>query len=64
VNTRTPSLLDPCCARSVVRRTSTGENGFTYGLLHQQQPDAGRLHEGDIIATWRNLRRKVRDLAA
>jgi hypothetical protein len=25
-----------------------GENGFTYRLLHQQQTDAERLHEGDI----------------
>jgi hypothetical protein len=40
-----------------------GENGFTYGLLHQQQTEAGRLHESDITATWRDLRRSVRSLA-
>jgi hypothetical protein len=40
-----------------------GENGFTYRLLHQQQTDAERLHEGDITRAWRDLRRSVRDLA-
>jgi hypothetical protein len=33
---------------------------FTWGLLHQQQTDAGRLDEGDITGAWRDLRRSVR----
>jgi CHAD domain-containing protein len=40
-----------------------GENGFTYGVLHQQQTEAGRLHAGDITRAWRDLRRSVRKLA-
>ena len=60
---------DAVVARPVLREIGIqahldGENGFTYGLLHQMQTEAGRLHEGDITATWRNLRRRVRDLAA
>jgi CHAD domain-containing protein len=59
---------DAVVARPVVREIGMaahldGENGFTWGLLHQQQTDAGRLHEGDIAA-WQNLRRRVRKLAA
>jgi CHAD domain-containing protein len=59
---------DAVVARPVLREIGIaahldGENGFTYGLLHQQQTDAGRLHEGDINASWRDLRRSVRDLA-
>jgi CHAD domain-containing protein len=60
---------DAVVARPVLREIGIaahldGENGFTYGLLHQQQTDAGRLHEGDITAAWRDLRRTVRDLTA
>jgi CHAD domain-containing protein len=60
---------DAVVARPVLREIGIaahldGENGFTYGLLHQQQTDAGRLHEGDITAAWRDLRRVVRQLAA
>jgi CHAD domain-containing protein len=60
---------DAVVARPVLREIGIqahldGENGFTYGLLHQMQTEAGRLHEGDITATWRDLRRRVRDLAA
>ena len=60
---------DAVVARPVLREIGIqahldGENGFTYGILHQQQTDAGRLHEGDITAAWRDLRRRVRDLAA
>jgi hypothetical protein len=40
-----------------------GENGFTYGLLHQQQTDAGRLHEATSPGLGADLRRSVRDLA-
>ena len=44
---------DAVVARPVLREIGMaarldGENGFTYGLLHQQQTDAERLHEGDI----------------
>jgi hypothetical protein len=38
-------------------------DAFTYGLLYQQQTDAGRLHEGGITQAWRDLRRSVRKLA-
>ena len=60
---------DAVVARPVLRDIGIaahleGENGFTYGLLHQQQTEAGRLHEGDITAAWRDLRRTVRDLSA
>jgi hypothetical protein len=41
-----------------------GENGFTYGLLHQLQTDIGRLSEGEITQAWRDLRRSVRELGA
>jgi CHAD domain-containing protein len=59
---------DAAVARPVLREIGIaahldGENGFTYGLLHQQQTDAGRLQEGDITAAWHNLRRSVRHLA-
>lgn len=58
---------DAVVARPVLREIGIaahldGENGFTYGLLHQQQTDAGRLHEGDITTAWRTLRRRVRAL--
>ena len=60
---------DAVVARLVLREIGiaahlAGENGFTYGLLHQQQTDAGRLHEGDITTAWQDLRRSVRQLAA
>jgi CHAD domain-containing protein len=59
---------DAVVARPVLREIGMaahldGENGFTYRLLHQQQTDAERLHEGDITRAWRDLRRSVRDLA-
>ena len=40
-----------------------GENGFSWGLLYQQQTDAGRLHEGEITTSWKDLRRRVRSVA-
>jgi CHAD domain-containing protein len=60
---------DAVVARPVLRELGVqahldGENGFTYGLLHQQQTDAGRLSETEITGAWRNLRRLVRDLAS
>jgi CHAD domain-containing protein len=60
---------DAVVARPVLREIGVqahldGENGFTFGILHQQQTDAGRLHEGDITAAWKKLRRRVRNLAA
>jgi CHAD domain-containing protein len=60
---------DAVVARPVLREIGIaaqldGENGFTYGLLHQQQTDAGRLHERDIAIAWRDLQRSVRKLAA
>jgi CHAD domain-containing protein len=60
---------DAVVARPVLREIGMAahldwENGFTYGVLHQQQTDAGRLHEGDITAAWKELRRTVRNLAA
>ncbi|HYZ09570.1 MAG TPA: CYTH and CHAD domain-containing protein [Pseudonocardiaceae bacterium] len=60
---------DAVVARPVLREIGIaahldGENGFTYGLLHQQQTEAGRLHEGDITTAWRDLRRSVGKLAA
>jgi CHAD domain-containing protein len=60
---------DAVVARPVLREIGIqahldGENGFTWGILHQQQTDAGRLHEGDITTTWRDLQRRVRNLAA
>ena len=59
---------DAVVARPVLREIGMqahldGENGFTYGLLHQQQTDAGRLHDGEISTAWKDLRRRVRDLA-
>ena len=39
-----------------------GENGFTYGLLHQLQTDIGRLSGAEITQAWRDQRRSVRDL--
>ena len=59
---------DAVVARPVLREIGIaahldGENGFTYGLLHQQQTDAGRLHDGEISTAWKDLRRRVRDLA-
>jgi len=60
---------DAVVARPVLREIGIaahldGENGFTYGILHQRQTDAGRLHEGDITRAWRRLRHDVRDLAS
>jgi CHAD domain-containing protein len=60
---------DAVVARPVLREIGIqahldGENGFTWGILHQQQTDAGRLHDGDITATWQDLQRRVRKLAA
>jgi len=60
---------DAVVARPVLREIGIaahldGENGFTYGMLHQQQTEAGRLHEGDITPAWKELRRSVRNLAA
>jgi CHAD domain-containing protein len=59
---------DAVVARPVLRELAVaahldGENGFTYGLLHQQQTDAARLSESDINQAWRDLRRSVHDLA-
>jgi CHAD domain-containing protein len=59
---------DAVVARPVLREIGIaahldGENGFTYGLLHQQQTDAERLHDGEISTAWKDLRRRVRDLA-
>jgi CHAD domain-containing protein len=59
---------DAVVARPVLREIGMaahldGENGFTYGILHQQQTDAGRLQGADITAAWRDLRRGVRKLA-
>ena len=59
---------DAVVARPVLREIGVqahldGENGFTYGILHQQQTDAGRLEGADITAAWRDLRRGVRKLA-
>ena len=58
---------DAVVARPVLREIGMqahleGENGFTYGLLHQLQTDIGRLSEGEITQAWRDLRRSVRDL--
>ena len=60
---------DAVVARPVLREIGMvahldGENGFTYGMLHQQQTDIGRLSEGEITQAWRDLRRSVRDLGA
>jgi CHAD domain-containing protein len=60
---------DAVVARPVLREIGMvahleGENGFTYGLLHQLQTDIGRLSEGEITQAWRDLRRSVRDLGA
>ena len=59
---------DAVVARPVLREIGIaahldGENGFTYGLLHQQQTNAGRRSEDDITQAWRDLRRSVRALA-
>ena len=59
---------DAVVARPVLREIAVaahldGENGFTWGLLHQQQTDAGRLSEVEIHQAWRDLRREVRTLA-
>jgi len=59
---------DAVVARPVLREIGMaarldGENGFTYGLLHQQQTDAGRLHEATSPGLGADLRRSVRDLA-
>ena len=59
---------DAVVARPVLREIGIaahleGENGFTYGLLHQLQADQVRLSEADITQAWRDLRRSVRDLA-
>jgi CHAD domain-containing protein len=59
---------DAVVARPVLREIGIqahldGENGFTYGILHQQQTDAGRLEGADITAAWRDLRRGVRKIA-
>jgi CHAD domain-containing protein len=58
---------DAVVARPVLREIGMaahleGENGFTYGLLYQQQTDTGRRCEGDMARAWRDLRRSVRDL--
>jgi CHAD domain-containing protein len=60
---------DAVVARPVLREIGMvahleGENGFTYGLLHQLQTDIGRLSEGEITQAWRDLRRSVRELGA
>jgi CHAD domain-containing protein len=60
---------DAVVARPILREIGVaahldGENGFTWGLLYQQQVDAGSLHEGDVTGAWRDLRRSVRALAA
>ena len=60
---------DAVVARPVLREIGMaahldGENGFTYGILHQQQTDAGRLQGPDITAAWQDLRDRVRKLAA
>jgi CHAD domain-containing protein len=59
---------DAVVARPVLREIAAaahldGENGFTYGLLHQQQTEATRLPETDIHTAWRNLRRGVHALS-
>jgi CHAD domain-containing protein len=53
---------DAVVARPVLRELAVtaqldNENGFTYGLLHQQQTDSAQLSEHDITAAWRQLRR-------
>jgi len=60
---------DAVVARPVLREIGLqahldGENGFTWGTLHQQQTDAGRRDEGDNTTTWRDLQRRVRILVA
>jgi CHAD domain-containing protein len=60
---------DAVVARPVLREIGMvahleGENGFTYGLLHQLQTDIGRLSEGEITQAWRDLWRSVRELGA
>jgi hypothetical protein len=45
---------DAVVARPVLREIGIaahldGEDGFTYGLLHQQQTDAGRLSEAEMV---------------
>ncbi|MBV9922790.1 MAG: CHAD domain-containing protein, partial [Pseudonocardia sp.] len=60
---------DAVVARPVLREIGIaahvdGENGFTYGLLHQQETDAGHRCEDDITQAWRDLRRSVRALGA
>jgi len=59
---------DAVVARPVLREIGVaahleGENGFTYGLLHQQQAEQMHLSETDITQAWRDLRRSMRDLA-
>jgi CHAD domain-containing protein len=59
---------DAVVARPVLREIGMaahldGENGFSWGLLYQQQTDAGRLHEGEITTSWKDLRRRVRSVA-
>jgi hypothetical protein len=56
---------DAVLARPVLREIGMvahlkGENGFTFGLLHQLQTDIGRLSEGDITQAWRDLRQRAR----
>ena len=60
---------DAVVARPVLREIGAaahgdGENGFTWGVLHQQQTDAGRLPEAAIICAWADLRRRVHRLAS
>lgn len=58
---------DAVVARPVLREIGVaahleGENGFTYGLLHQVQADRMHLSETEITEAWRNLRRSMRAL--
>ena len=60
---------DAVVARPVLREIGIqahldGENGFTFGILHERETDIGRLSEGEITQAWRDLRRSVRDLGA
>jgi CHAD domain-containing protein len=59
---------DAVVARPVLREIAVaahleGENGFTYGLLHEQQAEQMHLSETDITQAWQDLRRSMRDLA-
>jgi CHAD domain-containing protein len=58
---------DAVVARPVLREIAAqahldGENGFTYGLLHEQETGGTRLSESEVDDVWRALHRRARKL--